>query len=434
MQSQNSGSLRDVFSNRAGKLDMNTIDWNRTGEVMMRWAPNVLIAILILVVAHFAAKAVKWAISKGVSRIPFIGRRDPGAAVGERPVDVGERVGEVGYWVVWLLGLIAALNQLGLVALVDPLNKMLDGFVRYVPQVVGAALIFLIGFALATIARRMVEAAAQAAEIDRRLAAAGLIHTPRGPAIARLLGILVFTLIIIPVSISALDTLDISAISDPAKSMLGEILATIPRVLGAGLTIFIAYLIGRWIAVLVEEGLRSIGFDDIMKSLVSAEAIKTGMDQMDPTPGVDTINMKDFPPSRLIGVAVLIGIVLFASVEATRLLQFGAMSDMLSQVLGMATHILFGAVIIALGVLLANILSAAAARGEKASSEILSVFIRWGVIILAAAVGLRFMGLANDIIVLAFGLILGAVAVAVAIAFGVGGRDVAKRIMDRWTS
>jgi hypothetical protein len=109
------------------------------------------------------------------------------------------------------------------------------------------------------------------------------------------------------------------------------------------------------------------------------------------------------------------------------------MSEMLGQVLGMATRILFGGLIIALGVLLAHILSAAASKGEGAQSQILSVFVRWGVIVLAAAVGLRFMGLANDIIVLAFGLILGAVAVAVAIAFGVGGRDAAKRIMDRWT-
>jgi hypothetical protein len=310
---------------------------------------------------------------------------------------------------------------------------MLDGFVRYVPQVVGAALIFLIGFALATIARRMVEAAAQAAEVDRRMAAAGLVATTPGDgAIARLLGILVFTLIIIPVAIQALDTLDIRAISDPATSMLNEILATIPRVLGAAATIFLAWVVGRWIAILTETGLKSIGFDDIVRSLVSADAIKAGMDRMDPTPGVDTIDMKTFPPSRLIGTAVLLGIVLFASVEATRLLGFGAMSAMLGEVLALATRILFGGVIIALGVLLANILGAATARGEKAEAQILSVFVRWGVIVLAAAVGLRFMGLANDIIVLAFGLILGAVAVAVAIAFGVGGRDAAKRITERW--
>ncbi|MEQ1707532.1 MAG: mechanosensitive ion channel [Terricaulis sp.] len=410
-------------------------DYQVLQQWLTEWAPKIALAAIILVVAHFAAKAVKWAIAKAVDRIPFLSRRDSVAPGGEKPaVDVGERIGEVGYWVVWLLGLIAALNQLDQTAIVQPLNSMIDGFVRYVPQVVGAALIFFIGFVLATIARRMVEAAAQAAEIDRRLVDAGLTHLPRGPGLARLLGILVFTLIIIPVSIQALDTLSIDAISRPATAMLNDILMTIPRFLGAALIVFIAYVVGRWIAMLTEEGLRSIGFDDIIHSIGQTEPIRAGMEKMDPTPGVDTVNLKDFPPSRMIGTAVLIGLVLFASIEAARLLEFAAMAGMLSEVLSLATRVLFGAVIIALGVLLANILAAAAARGDKPSGEIMAVFVRWGVIALAAAVGLSFMGLANNIIALAFGLILGSVAVAVAIAFGIGGRDAAKKLLDRWTA
>jgi hypothetical protein len=109
------------------------------------------------------------------------------------------------------------------------------------------------------------------------------------------------------------------------------------------------------------------------------------------------------------------------------------MAAMLSEVLALASRVLFGAVIIALGILLANILAAATMKEGKPASEIMAVLVRWGVIALSAAVGLRFMGLANDIIVLAFGLILGSVAVAVAIAFGVGGRDAAKRLLSRWT-
>lgn len=409
------------------------MDYQALQQTLTIWAPKVALAILILVVAHFAAKAVKWAIAKGVDRIPFLSRRDAASGGGAKPaVDVGERIGEVGYWVVWLLGLIAALNQLDQDAIAQPLNNMVDGFVRYVPQVVGAALIFFIGFVLATVARRMVEAAAQAAELDRRLVDAGLTHMPRGPGLARLLGILVFTLIIIPVSIQALDTLAIDAISRPATAMLNEILSTIPRVLGSALIVFIAYMVARWVAMLTEEGLRSIGFDDIINSIAQAEPIRMGVEKMDPTPGVDTLDLKAFPPSRLIGLAVLIGIVLFASVEAARLLGFGAMAQMLTEVLSLATRVLFGAVIIALGVLLANILAAATSKGDGASAEIMSVFVRWGIIALSAAVGLRFMGLANDIIALAFGLILGSVAVAVAIAFGIGGRDAAKRIVNRW--
>jgi hypothetical protein len=412
------------------------VDYNAATQWLSTWGLRILLAVIILIVAHFAAKAVKWAIAKLVDRIPFLSRRDSAGPQGAKPsADIGERIGEVGYWLVWLLGLMAALAQLGPWAqpVVDPLNRMVGGFFSYLPNVVGAVLIFVIGFALATIVRRMVESVVQAIELDRRLIDAGLTSTPRGPGLARLLGILAFTLIIIPVAIAALQALGISAISDPATAMLREILSTIPRVIGAALVIFIAYVIGRWIMTLTEEGLKSIGFDDIISSIANAEPIRVGREKMDLTPGVDTIDMRRFPPSRMIGLAVLIGIVLFAAVEAARLLQFGAMAVMLSEVLMLASRVLFGAVIIGLGILLANILAAATLKEGKPSSEIISTFVRWGIIALATAVGLRFMGLANDIIVLAFGLILGSVAVAVAIAFGVGGRDAARKILARWT-
>ncbi len=401
------------------------------------WGPRIALAILIVIIAHFAAKAVKWAIAKGVDRVPFLSRRD--SAAGAKPtVDIGERIGEVGYWLVWLLGLMAALAQLGPWAnpVITPLNGMVANFFNYLPNIVGALLIFIIGFALATIARRMVEALVEAIELDRRLVDAGLTHTPRGPGLARLLGILTFTLIIIPVAIAALDALAIEAISSPATAMLNNILMTIPRVIGAALIIFIAYVVGRWVMMLTEEGLKSIGFDDIIFSIANAEPIRVGMRQQPETivPASDTAGFRRFPPSRMIGLAVLIGIVLFAAVEAARILEFGAMAAMLSQVLELASRIVFGAVIIGLGALLANILAAATLREGKPTSEILSVLVRWGVIALASAVGLRFMGLANEIIVLAFGLILGSVAVAVAIAFGIGGRDAAKRLLDRWSS
>lgn len=403
---------------------------------LREWGPKIALAAIILLVAHFAAKAVKWGIAKGIDRIPFFSRRDSAAgAAGVKPtVDVGERVGEVGYWLVWLLGLIAALNVLDLEGVVAPLNDMVSNFLAYLPQVVGAALIFFIGFVLATIVRRMVEATIDAVELDRRLVDAGLTHTPRGPGLARLLGILVFTLIIIPVAIAALDALRIQAISAPATQMLNDIMVAIPRVIGAAVIIFFAYIVGRWLMTLTEEGLKSIGFDDIISSIANAEPVRVGRQRTELAPGAETAKLGAFAPSRMIGLAVLIGLVLFAAVQAAQLLQFTAMAAMLSEVLSLATRVLFGAVIIALGWLLANILAAATVREGKPASEVMSTFVRWGVLALAVAVGLRFMGLANDIIAIAFGLILGSVAIAVAIAFGVGGRDAARKLLDRWTA
>jgi hypothetical protein len=136
----------------------------------------------------------------------------------------------------------------------------------------------------------------------------------------------------------------------------------------------------------------------------------------------------------MIGLAVLISIVLFAAVEAASILGFAAMSRMLTSIVGGAGNLLLGAVIIALGVLVANILASAASRPGNPASEILSTLVRWGVIALATAMGLLQMNVGEQIIILTFGLILGAVAVAVAIAFGIGGRDAAKRLLDRWTT
>ncbi|MES1197635.1 MAG: mechanosensitive ion channel [Pseudomonadota bacterium] len=397
---------------------------------------NVVIAILVLIVAHFAAKAAKWAVAKGVDRVPFFPRRENVAGVnGQPPTRIGERVGEVGYWVVWLLGLLVALTVLqhgglDMSAIVGPLQNLVNQLLLYVPNIVGAALIFLIGFALATIVRRMVEAAVQALELDQRLVDAGLTRTPRGPGLSRLLGVLVFTLIIIPVATAALKALGITAISEPAVRMLEQIVQAIPYVIAAALIVFIAYLVGRWVGNLAEEGLQSMGFDEAIASLGAVDPMRSGAApaEREPFRAAGAV-----APSRIVGVAVLVGIVLFASIQAAQMMRFDAMSQMLSEVLSLATRVLFGAVIIAVGVLIANILAAVSARGASASSEIMSVFVRWGVIALAAAVGLRFMGLANDIIVVAFALILGAVAVAVAISFGIGGREAAKRLLDRWT-
>ena len=59
---------------------------------------------------------------------------------------------------------------------------------------------------------------------------------------------------------------------------------------------------------------------------------------------------------------------------------------------------------------------------------------RFAIVGLVIAMGLKAMGLADNIVNLAFGLTLGSVAVAAALAFGMGGRDAAKTVADSWAS
>ncbi len=122
---------------------------------------------------------------------------------------------------------------------------------------------------------------------------------------------------------------------------------------------------------------------------------------------------------------------LFATVEATNRLQFDQVSKIVAMMIQFGGQILMGSVIIAVGLWISNLIQSAmnqAAGGQHAMSGLVRVVILG----LVLAMGLRAMGLANDIVTLAFGLTLGAAAVAVALSFGLGGREAAGKQMEYW--
>lgn len=90
--------------------------------------------------------------------------------------------------------------------------------------------------------------------------------------------------------------------------------------------------------------------------------------------------------------------------------------------------------ILLVGFWLANVLAQVVAQNNRSESTWLSGLVRTLVMGLVIAMGLRAMGIADSIVNLAFGLTLGAVAVAFALAFGLGGREAAAKLLDRWVS
>ena len=390
---------------------------------LQEWGPRILAAAAILIVAYLVGKAVKWALAKGIDKIPGAHHANQGA---DKKSTIGARLGDVGYWLVLLFGIVLALNQLRLTGVVEPLNAMLTDFVQFIPRVVGAVVLFFIGFVVATIAKRLVVAALEAANLDQWLEKAGLSRVTGAGGLARAIGTLVFVLILIPISIQALQTLNIQAISQPAVSVLSTILAAIPRVIVAAIILAFGFFIARFAAGLVEQMLRSFGFDSSVRSL-------TNMDAGGPGAGAASSPAASASPSKIAGQVVATAIMIFFAVEATRQLQFAEISEVLEQILDLGGAVIFGGVIIAAGVIIANFLSGMLDRSTGGADGFASVIVKWATIALSVAIGLRFMGLANDIITLAFGLILGSAAVAAALAFGIGGREQAAQWLQRWS-
>jgi hypothetical protein len=404
-------------------------DTSQLQTLVMDWGPRILGAIVVLIAAHFLAKAAQWSLAKLVDRLP-------GANYSSQPEprkSTGYQLGQLGYWLVLLLGVIGALTILGLTTVVTPLNQLLTNVLGFVPNIIGAALIFFVGLVVATLARRIVETALNVAHVDRALQRSGLSQMTGATGLAKAVGTLVFVLIIIPVAIAALQQLNIRAISDPAVAVLSTVLNAIPHVLAAAIVLGIAYFIARWVAGILEQVLPSMGVDRSLQALgLGRPSTPADIDVAPAGEGGPAV-ASGMTPSKVVARVTFIGIMLFSAVEAARLLAFGAIAVMLGQILELAAHVLFGGVVILAGVLLANFLAGLTRRATGGAEGIASNLVRWSTIALASAMGLRFMGIADEIVIIAFALILGAAAVAAALAFGIGGRETARRLLEEWS-
>ena len=390
---------------------------------LVEWGPKVLFAVLILVVTHFVAKAVQWAIAKLVDRLPVL-KRHPGVG-GD---SIGKELGRLAYWLVWLVGLIAALQPLGLSGVLTPVTSMTNEVFAFLPRLLGAGLFFFAGLILARIVRHIIEAALGALNLERMASRAGLklgdtpvaVDTagtasegvaPARSTLARAVGMTVSAIIIIFAAIASLDILQIEAVSEPAKNMLNMIALAIPNVVAALLWLAIAFLIARWVKSLIETVLPSLGFDNYMHSLGAMP--------------------RNIAPSRVMGSIAMTALLLLAGIEALHRLGGDSTAALVFQITALGGKVIFGTLVIVVGFVLARILSTLVGSSTEESSYAATI-IKYAVIALFTAIGLTFMGLADQIVMMAFGLILGAAAVATAIAFGLGGRDFAARLLEQW--
>jgi hypothetical protein len=392
-------------------------------DQLFLWGPRVVFAILILIVTHFVAKAVQWGVAKAIDRAPVL-KRHPQAG-GE---SVGVELGRLAYWLVWLTGLIAALQPLGLSGVLTPVTSLTNEVFAFLPRLLGAGLFFFAGLILARIVRHVIEAALGALNLERLLSRAGIpigdaplavdqtgVATegaaPARSSIAKAVGITVSAVIIIFAAIGGLQILQISAISDPATNMLNMIATAIPNVLGAMVWLTIAFIIGRWGKTLLETILPSIGFDNAVRALGAMPA--------------------NAVPSRVVGTIAMTAAIILGIMEAARMVGGDSTAALLFQITALGGKVIFGTVIIVVGMFLARILASlvGSSTGESGYAQ---TIVKYAIIALFTAIGLTFMGLADQIVMMAFGLILGSAAIATALAFGLGGRDAAARILEEW--
>lgn len=415
-------------------------------EVML-YLPRIVLAGILSLVAWLLATVLR----AGINRLMAAGHWDEKLSESAGVKPISSVLGNVIYWLVLLLFLPAIVGALQIDGLMGPLTTMTTQFTSALPNIFAALVIGLVGWLIARVLRGLVTNLLEAAGIDRF---SEREHLTEGVRLSKLGGTLVFILVIVPTLIAALDALAIRAISDPASNMLDMFLAAIPNILAAALILLLAWFVGRFVSGLVSKLLANLGFDRLPARLglghvfdgsaepaagtpampEAAEAAETGDAASAPAPGpaVTAPRSPATSLSALAGQVALFFIMLFATVEAAHRLGFTGVRDLLETFIAFGAEVLLGAAILVIGYWLADLAARAIQRANPDGRTGLARIARVAILGLVLAMGLRAMGIADDIVNLAFGLVLGAVAVAAALAFGLGGRDAAGKLADRW--
>ena len=359
---------------------------------------KVFVAAIILLVTWLLAKAAKWAFAKLVDNVAFFQR-----STGSKD-SLGTSLGKIVALLVWLFGLLAVLQVLGLGTVAGPVDTLLSNIVEFIPRIVAAGLIFFIGMVVARIARDLLVTTLATVNLDKWANRGGVDDVTGNPAISKTIGTIAYVIIVLFFAIAALETLSIESISGPASEMLNMIFAAIPNIIGASILLGIGYLISRFVAQILKEILPGLGVD---RALASTDVMPAGT------------NLSDIV-ARIAQIAIII----FFAIAATRLLGFPELTMILDRVLELGGRVVFGAAVIAVGFMIAGVL--ARLIGGAAGS-----IVKWAAMILFTFMGLQFMGVGEEIVQTAFSALVIGGAVAAALAFGLGGREWAGRKLEQ---
>jgi hypothetical protein len=372
------------------------------------YAPRLIAGTVLILVAWVVATLIQALVNRALqaSKIGAALSREAGME------PMGKTVANVLFWLVILLFVPSILGAFDLRPLLEPVQGMLSKLLDMVPNLFGAAVIGFVGWLVAKVLRGLVTNLLAAAGADKMGSQIGLAEAVK---LSRLAGTIVFILVFVPTLIAALDALKVEAISRPATEMLERLLAAVPNLVAAALILVVTWFVAKFVADLLSRLLAGMGLDTLPAKLGMSEAFAGPL-----------------KPSGLVGFLALFFAMLFATVEAAHRLDFTQVRDLVSMFIKFGGEVLLGGAILVIGFWLASLAFNAISRASGKTG--LARLARLAILGLVIAMGLRAMGIADDIVNLAFGLTLGAVAVAFALAFGLGGRDAAGKQMEHWLS
>ena len=200
-----------------------------------------------------------------------------------------------------------------------------------------------------------------------------------------------------------------------------KITAFLPELIGAIIIFVAGWIVARLIRLAVERLLKLVRFDKATEKTGVQEFLKKGDVEK--------------APSEIIGTLAYWFIMILVIIAALDALGLPIVSDLLNSIFLYIPNVVAAIIVLILGFLVGNLLSAvvrtAASNAGLKNAEGLGTIALYAIVFFSAAIAMIQLGIGEEIITAAFGIAFGAAALALAIAFGLGGREVAAEYLKR---
>ncbi len=310
-----------------------------------------------------------------------------------------QSAGKLTYYFVILATTVAVLEAVGLKYVTEPFIDLLNKVAAYLPNLVGAVLILIIGTFFAKISKEFTSSFLETFGVKELGKKYGIEN------LGEVGGNIVYLLTILFVVIAALNTLEIEAVTKPAVSMLTIILDAIPRIVAAVVVFGIIFFIGRIVSEIAIKIVNELNVDKFAKEI--------------------GISSNKFKFDELVNYLIMTFAVLFGLDQAFHYLSAEALYQLTHQLIVVAFKIVVAALIIFAGTYFGSTFE------KRTENKTIGKGIKYASITTSVFIALPYLGVSPEVVeVIVFSISIG-IGLAFAIAFGLGGKKVAEDVLEK---
>ncbi len=370
------------------------------------WAIGFVRFIVFLALAFIVAGIAKFLVTRLLKLIKLDQKFDKWG-INEGQVGTSMKfVGKLVFIIVFLLFLPSALEALGVTAVSEPITGMVTTFIQYLPRIVAAVILVYVGIFVAKIIGQIISVLLKKTKLDN------LMKNADGESKILLSDIIVkivMTVIILITFVQAFSVLQIAAISEPAMMIVNAIFGAIPSILFAAVVIACGVLIAKIACGLLGNVLVAVNLDGKVKKILPA---------------------LKYSATNIVVNVVKYLIIVFVVAQGIQLLKLELLTGIATAIIGYLPLVLKALAVVFAAYFGASLLEGFMLKTYPNSAGLVRL-AKTGIYTLAGFMIFSQLGIASTIVTSAFIIALAAIAVAFALAFGLGGKEFAKKTLDK---